>query len=100
MTKLPDGPKTPRLLQLIQWIADSYSYLEKTAKRYGDPFTANFRNWEPFVFFSHPQANQEIFQGRYDQFESGSSNGILRPLLGDNSLLLIEGDRAPNDRVN
>ncbi|MBD2580470.1 cytochrome P450 [Oscillatoria sp. FACHB-1406] len=98
MTQLHDGPRAPQLLQLIQWIADPFAYLDANAKRYGETFTVRFSNWQPMVFFSHPQANQEIFMGGYDAFTAGSSNGILRPLVGDNSLLLLDGDRHKRER--
>jgi unspecific monooxygenase len=90
-TKLPDGPQQPRLLQLIQWIADPLSYLDACAQRYGDTFTLRLASFEPFVFLSHPQAIQEIFTADPKQFDSGRANGIARPLVGEHSLLLLDG---------
>jgi unspecific monooxygenase len=91
-TKLPDGPKHPRWLQLIQWIADPLNCLNAYSRRYGDMFTLQLASFEPFVFLSHPQAIQEIFTADPKQFDSGRTNGIARPLVGDHSLLLLDGN--------
>lgn len=91
-TKLPDGPQQPRLWQLIQWIADPLNYLESCDRAYGDTFTIRLTSFDPFVFLSHPQAIQEIFTANPKQFDSGRTNGIARPLVGDQSLLLLDGN--------
>jgi cytochrome P450 family 110 len=36
---LPDGPRTPATLQLIQWIASPLSFMRSCSDRYGDCFT-------------------------------------------------------------
>ncbi|MBW4503282.1 MAG: hypothetical protein KME57_27905 [Scytonema hyalinum WJT4-NPBG1] len=37
--KLPNGPQTPRLVQMLQWIVSPMSLMETCAKGYGDIFT-------------------------------------------------------------
>ncbi|MBD0313228.1 MAG: cytochrome P450, partial [Microcoleus sp. T3-bin5] len=54
---LPNGPKAPPFVQLIQWIGDPMTYLNKCAKQYGDIFTAQIGR--PVVMVNHPQAIQE-----------------------------------------
>jgi cytochrome P450 len=77
---LPDGPKTPRFVQLIQWISDPLTYLDKCAKQYGDIFTAQFGNMEPMVMINHPQAVQEMLNS--NAFHApGSLNSILKPIV-------------------
>jgi hypothetical protein len=34
--KLPDGPQSPTLLQLLRWIARPLEFMETSANRYGD----------------------------------------------------------------
>jgi cytochrome P450 len=96
--KLPDGPLTPPFLQLIQWLTRPLKYLDACAQRYGDPFTAQVSGFPPYVIFSNPQAIQEIFTAAPSQFESGSGNASFRPLLGEHSLLLLNGDRHQRQR--
>lgn len=96
--KLPDGPQTPPLLQLIQWIAHPLDVLETCAQRYGDTFTLRLGDFEPIVFTSSPQGIQEIFTASSQQFDSGRTNGILQPLVGQHSLLLMDGERHQRQR--
>lgn len=97
-TQLPDGPKLPRLLQLIQWIADPLSCLDTYSRRYGDMFTLQLTASTPFVFLSHPQAIQEIFTANPKQFDSGRTSAIVKPLVGEHSLLLLDGNTHASQR--
>lgn len=40
--KLPDGPKTHPVLQLIQWLIDPLDYMETAAAQFGGMFTARW----------------------------------------------------------
>jgi unspecific monooxygenase len=93
--KLPDGPQTPPLLQLIPWIARPLEFMETCANRYGDCFTAKLGSSANFVFLSNPKALEIIFTAAPQQF---GVNSILRATLGDNSLILLEGDRHQRHR--
>jgi cytochrome P450 family 110 len=96
--KLPDGPQQPRLLQLIQWISNPLRVLDTCSQRYGDTFTLRLATFKPLVFFSHPQAIQEIFTADVKQFDSGRANEIVRPLVGEHSLLLLDGTSHQRQR--
>ncbi|GET35743.1 cytochrome P450 [Microseira wollei] len=98
--KLPPGPKTPAMLQMIQWIARPMQFMEECAKRYGDIFTARVATGlMPVVFVSNPQALQEILTGDTKQFEApGESNKIMEPLLGKQSVIGLSGDRHRRQR--
>ncbi|MEM8780885.1 MAG: cytochrome P450 [Cyanobacteria bacterium P01_G01_bin.49] len=98
MANLPNGPKDPAWLQLIQWILDPLNYLESNAEKYGDMFTTHMMGFPPFVMVSHPQAVREIFNADLRQFEAGRTNGILMSLLGDNSIVGLDGDRHRRER--
>ena len=96
--KLPDGPKSPQFLQLLQWIARPLEYMETSAESFGDIFTARWGRLKPFVMLSQPQGIQELLTTDPRQFDSGRGNGILRPLLGDYSMILLDGDRHQRQR--
>jgi unspecific monooxygenase len=66
--KLPDGPQTPTLLQLIQWITRPVEFMETCANRYGDCFTAKLGSSVTYVLFSNPQAIEQIFTADPKQF--------------------------------
>ncbi|NEQ68672.1 MAG: cytochrome P450 [Symploca sp. SIO2D2] len=96
---LPDGPKTPRLWQQIQWITDPISYMETNAQKYGDIFTvgAGFAG-ETILFVSNPKIIQTVFANPKLFAAPGYLNKILQPLVGENSLFLLEEPKHQDRR--
>jgi cytochrome P450 len=94
---LPDGPKSPRFVQLIQWISDPVTFMDKCAKQYGDIFTAQVTNGEPWVMINHPQAIQEMLNS--NSFHApGKVNRIFKPIVGEQSMFLLSGERHKRSR--
>jgi len=92
---LPDGPKSPRFVQLIQFITDPVTYLDKCAKQYGDIFTAQIGM--PVVMISHPQAVQEMLNS--NAFHApGKANSFLKPIIGEQSMIMFSGERHKRSR--
>lgn len=98
MSKLPPGPRLPRLIQIYRWLRYPVDFLEGCARRYGDVFTLRFPQSPPIVAFSDPEAVKEMFTGDPDVLHAGEANIILEPLMGQNSLLLIDGERHRRER--
>lgn len=94
--KLPDGPRTPPFIQLLEGIVRPLEPLEASRQRYGDCFTSRLSGFPPFVVVTSPQAIQEIFTANPSFFESGLGNEISRILVGEHSLLLL--DNVPHQR--
>lgn len=93
---IPNGPSDPapiRSIKTLQWIVRPLEVLEERAKRYGDTFVVAKNTTPLIVFFSHPKAIQQIFTADPKLFDVGSGNDILLPLVGANSLILLDGDR-------
>ncbi|MBD1910683.1 MULTISPECIES: cytochrome P450 [unclassified Leptolyngbya] len=95
--RLPDGPKGPPLWLLSQWILRPCQLMEESARRYGDVFTVRW-TLAPAVMVSHPQGVQEIFRTDPAEFDIGQQNSILQPIVGNDSLLLLDGDRHQRQR--
>lgn len=93
---LPAGPQSPPFFQVLQWIGRPIKLMQSCAERYGDSFTMRWGSLGNLVFFSHPQAIQEIFTMDPQRFDAGVSNSLLAPLLGNTSMLLLDG--APHQR--
>lgn len=98
MTPVPPGPKLPAILQLLNWIYRPIPFMEACARRYGDCFTIHFPGNPPIVFFSDPEAVKEIFTGNPEQLPAGETRAILRPLVGQHSVLLLDGARHMHQR--
>ncbi|MBV8887588.1 MAG: cytochrome P450, partial [Chroococcidiopsidaceae cyanobacterium CP_BM_RX_35] len=94
---LPDGPRNPNFVLTMQWIARPLELLEDLDQRYGDPF-ALVGSKSSTVFFSNPQAIQELLTANPELFDSGPGNKPLKPILGDHSLILLDGERHQRQR--
>ena len=68
------------------------------AQAYGDAFTIRLMGAPPFVFCSHPAAVKEIFTGDPEILRAGRGNEVLRPVLGPNSVALLDGTRHRRER--
>lgn len=90
----------PPLLQRLHWIFDPVSYMETAAQQCPDWFTAKIIGFgNQGVFIYHPQALQEILTHDRKQFVSrGSDNQILEPIVGDRSLILLDGETHKRQR--
>jgi cytochrome P450 family 110 len=95
---VPDGPQSSSTRQLLEWIARPIRLMEDCAERYGDLFTVQLGGVGEVVFCSHPQMIQDIFTLDLQCFDAGVSNALLLPLLGDASLILLDGDRHQRQR--
>ncbi|MBD2456416.1 cytochrome P450 [Nostoc sp. FACHB-87] len=98
INSLPDGPRIPYWRRMIKFIFRPIDYVEDFAKVYGDNFTVWGNGENQLVYFSHPQALEQIFTTDASYFEAGRGNQILRFLLGDHSLILLDGDRHQRQR--
>ena len=96
--QLPDGFKTSAIFQLIQWIARPFEYLEEYSQKYGDIFTMRLFGFPPLVFIANPQGIKQIFSADAQYFDVGRANGLVRPILGDLSLILMDGSRHKRER--
>ncbi len=90
------GPKTPRALRMIKFISRPLDYLEDYQRRYGDVFQVG--KTPALVYVGHPEGIQQIFNAPAEQFYTGGGGGVLLQLLGENSVLLLDGDRHKRQR--
>ena len=93
MTALLPTVKSPSPVQLWQWITEPLDYLDNSEREYGDIFRIKMSGvFNDCVFLSDPKAIQQVLTGTDKQFDApGSSNGILKPFLGDRGVILLDG---------
>src|SRR4051794_38080769 len=87
---LPPGPRAPRPVQTLAWMLRPWPFLEGARARYGDAYTIRIGTEPAWVILSDPAAVREVFTGDPGLFHAGEGNAILRPLLGANSVLLLD----------
>jgi cytochrome P450 len=98
--KLPPGLSTPPLLQTLQLVANPIGFFERCGRDYGDVFTARVLglNSPPVVFLGHPEAVKAVFTAPPGQFELGKVTHVFRPLTGDKSLIMMDGEQHQRQR--
>src|SRR5439155_24906550 len=87
----PPGPRAPALVQFLHFGFRPIAFLEECERRYGTPFTLRVPARPPLVMFSDPEAIREIFTGDPELLRAGEANDLLEPMLGQHSLLLLDG---------
>jgi cytochrome P450 family 135 len=87
---LPPGPSTPRALQTLRWLVRPTAYMEDLRRRYGDSFTLRIANEGTWVFITDPEAVKQVFTGDPRLLHAGEANVVLLPVLGPNSVLLLD----------
>jgi cytochrome P450 family 135 len=87
---LPPGPRMPRTLQTAIWSRKAQWMLEQSRARFGDMFTLQIAYEGTWVMVSDPELVKQVFTGDPKVFHAGEGNQILRPILGDNSVLVLD----------
>ena len=98
MKSIPTLKQSP-LQQKIQWVVRPDKYMESGIKQAPDLFKAEITGGDSYIFVNHPEAMRQIVTSdRTKYFASSKENTLLEPLVGKNSLFLIEGDRHKQRR--
>src|ERR1700709_1283263 len=95
---LPPAPRMPRPLQTAIWSRQAQWMLSQSRRRLGPMFTLEIAYEGKWGVAAAPELVKEIFRGDPKVFHAGEGNEILRPLLGDNSLLVLDDAPHMNQR--
>ena len=87
LNEIPNSP----FVQLTNWIFRPLDFLEECVAKYGDTFKVNLMGLPPFTVVSNPQGIEEILSVDAKKFDVGRTNNIVAGLLGENSLVLLDG---------
>src|SRR5207302_10672141 len=94
---LPPGPREPAFVQSLEWTFAPAAFMERCAKRYGDPFTARLPGFggpgqtANVMFVSDPAAIKAVFTGGPELARVFDSRQTMAPVLGLRSILLVDG---------
>jgi cytochrome P450 len=95
---LPPGPPLPTAIQTGIWSRQARRMLYACQDRYGDIFTIRVAYEGTWVMLADPEAIKQVFTGDPKVFHAGEGNEILAPLLGRNSLLVLDEKRHMSQR--
>jgi cytochrome P450 family 135 len=87
---LPPGPRMGRALQTAIWSRKAQWMLEQCRARLGPMFTLNIAYEGTWVFVTDPEHVKQVFTGDPAVFHAGEGNQILKPVLGENSVLVLD----------
>jgi cytochrome P450 len=96
---VPRGPTYPGLLQSVALMRFRHQWIPHLHRAYGDVFSIKILpegRW--LVVFNRPEHVREIFAGDPEIFHAGKGNAILGPVMGEHSLLLVDGSQHKRAR--
>jgi cytochrome P450 len=79
-----------RAMQTAIWSRQAKWMLEQCRSRFGDMFSLTIAYEGTWVMVSDPEMIKQVFTGDPRVFHAGEGNGILRPILGENSVLVLD----------
>ena len=88
--QIPPGPRYPRPLQTVGWVFRIGPFLERCRERYGDTFTLKIAQEGTWVMLSDPDDVRKVFTGDPKVLHAGEGNVVLKPVLGNHSVLLLD----------
>lgn len=96
---MPPGPDLSPERQTARFAMRPLGFLEELRDRFGEVFTIRALDESPWVMVSDPELIRQVFKAPADVLHAGEAKqGVLTPMLGDNSLLLLDEDRHMEQR--
>ena len=88
---LPPGPRTPATLNTARFLRRPLQTLLGWHRRYGDVFTIRMLAFGTGVYVADPGEIRRLFTGDQSDLHAGEANAPLAPILGRNSVLVLDG---------
>ncbi|MDY6997117.1 MAG: cytochrome P450 [Actinomycetota bacterium] len=89
---LPAGPRLPRTVQAALLLGCGPRFVAACRRRYGPTFTLRVASMGTLVYLTDPADIKTVFSGDPDVYHAGEANAMLTGLLGDTSVLVVDGD--------
>jgi cytochrome P450 len=88
---IPPGPRLPVGVQSLLFARYRHRWLPYLRRRYGDTFSVRIApHNRHMVLISRPEDLRTVFTGPASVFHAGEGNGILGPVMGEHSVLLLD----------
>jgi cytochrome P450 len=85
------GPRLPSALQTaLVWGLPRW-FLDRCHRRYGDVFAVYAAPTGTLVYLVDPDDIRTVFAGDPETYRAGEANSVLRGVLGESSVLLLDG---------
>jgi cytochrome P450/Zn-dependent protease with chaperone function len=90
-TVLPPGPRAPAMVNMARLVQRPLESLLGWHRRHGDLFTVELPVFGTGVYVCDPDAIRDLFTGDQSDLHAGEANAPLSPVLGDRSVLVLDG---------
>src|SRR5437016_3270947 len=97
-TSIPPGPSMPKLMQTVAVWTWPERFLGGCLRRYGHTFSLNTVEIGRLVYVTREEDVKTVFTGDADVFHAGEGNALLKPVMGERSVLLLDGDEHLEQR--
>ena len=87
----PPGPPIPKLASTMLWMKRPFQLMDACAKRYGEVFSLGLVGFPRIVMTYTPEVVKHVFADDGETFAAGKFNSSLSALLGDKSVLMLDG---------
>ena len=84
------GPRLPRPVAGVRFLATEHRMLARYRRRYGDVFAVKVWPFDPLVVVGDPDEVKRIFRGDPAQLHAGEGNQVLEPVVGPRSVLVLD----------
>lgn len=98
MRTLPPGPPLPAPVQTALMYFTPLGFLNACHRRYGDRFTVRVSGVGTMVHLADPADIKAVLRGDPAVFHAGAANDVLSPILGDSSVLVVDGAEHKRSR--
>lgn len=88
---LPPGPPLPAIVQTVLFLTRPVEFLDRCRRRYGDCFAIDTLVFGREIEIASPELIKQVLTADPDLARAGEANGILEPLVGPRSVLLLDG---------
>lgn len=89
---LPPGSRLPSIVQTIMYVVARRQLVLRLHRRHGDMFSTRVAGNRVVVTLTNPEHIREVFAGSPSVFHAGKGNAMLEPIMGEHSVLIIDGD--------
>ena len=88
---LPPGPRLPKWMQTAGFLFFPATWIDACRRRYGDVVTFRSLFDSQFVMVFDSDLVKQVFRGSPDRLHAGEANALLGPVVGERSVLLLDG---------
>ena len=88
---LPPGPRLPGAVQTLKWMYRPIDFMERCRDRYGRIFSLRLGPASNVFVIADPLAAKQVLTADPEHFRAGDTNGIFRDVVGNHSILVMDG---------